>query len=193
MIRQPTGLKKIRAFVLAKTGILVDQTELNQAFGKSRWMSVVRYIRDYEGLDIELLPAGKTAEIQSLLLKSSIPKSYFSARIASHDRRALARRKGLSCKACGREAGDSDPTTPGRKIRLFVDLAVPPKDWEGRSLDNVEALCVACKEGFDSVNFRRCRPSRLIVSIRRATVADQLAALNWLIRKYPDIARKQAR
>ena len=51
---------------------------------------------------------------------------------------------------------------------------------------DLKTLCPDCDEGFSTATlFPRMNAKALQQEIRRATVSDQLAVLDWLLKKYP--------
>ncbi|MDR0840404.1 MAG: HNH endonuclease [Christensenellaceae bacterium] len=50
---------------------------------------------------------------------------------------------------------------------------------------NLRALCSICNEGAANLTLDRPSHEKLLIQIRRATGADQLKVLEWLVRKYP--------
>jgi hypothetical protein len=85
---------------------------------------------------------------------------------------------------CGLGAGDPDPFDPTRKVRLTMGHIVD-KSLGGTDIPtNLRAVCTNCNEGL--ANTAPPKPDRLELmrQLRRATVADQLHALQWLETKF---------
>ena len=57
-------------------------------------------------------------------------------------------------------------------------------------LSNLRTLCSVCNEGAANLTLDRPSQEKLLIQIRRATGADQLKALAWLIKKYPQQAKQ---
>jgi hypothetical protein len=55
---------------------------------------------------------------------------------------------------------------------------------------NLRALCSICNEGAANLTLDRPSHDKLLIQIRRATGADQLKALEWLVKKFPKQARE---
>jgi hypothetical protein len=51
---------------------------------------------------------------------------------------------------------------------------------------NLRAICSICNEGARNLTQDRPTLRKLLIQIRRATGADQIEVLKWLMRKYPD-------
>jgi len=68
---------------------------------------------------------------------------------------------------------------------------VPVDSGGTYSRGNARTLCGDCADGLDGVPFAERPNARfLLVQTRRATGADQLEVLKWLISKYPVQAAK---
>ena len=50
---------------------------------------------------------------------------------------------------------------------------------------NLRALCSVCNEGARNLTLDRPSYEKLLIQVRRATGADQLKVLEWLIMKFP--------
>lgn len=50
---------------------------------------------------------------------------------------------------------------------------------------NLRALCSICNEGVANLTLDRPSYEKLLIQVRRATGADQLKVLEWLIKKFP--------
>jgi len=64
--------------------------------------------------------------------------------------------------------------------------------WEPRGTDaaaNLRAVCSVCNEGASNATLPRPDLLKLLTQLRRATAADQLEALRWLMRKFSAQAR----
>jgi hypothetical protein len=60
---------------------------------------------------------------------------------------------------------------------------------------NLRAICSVCNEGLSNISLPRPDLQKLLVQVRRATIADQLEVLKWLVQKFPqqlkDIVKEQ--
>jgi hypothetical protein len=100
------------------------------------------------------------------------------------DRRLSAfvrERDGFTCQTCGAGAGDPDDVT-GRPVRLHVDHIDPDGPTEEM---NLRTLCSACNEGRSNLRLPKSSIN-VLATVRRSTRADQLAAYEWLKRKFRD-------
>ena len=88
---------------------------------------------------------------------------------------------GSTCQLCARGPGDPDRVDQGRLTRLvvaLVDDSIPRGD---DALCNLHVVCTACEA---SPPAEAASPSlvALMGELRRATIADQRKALEWLQR-----------
>lgn len=96
-------------------------------------------------------------------------------------RERILRQHDHTCQACGADANDVGGQD---KMRVgFVPRNDSPLNLSGTDL---KTLCPDCNDGFASAAlFPRMGATELLKEIRRTTVADQLAVLDWLLKKYP--------
>ncbi|GHV23223.1 hypothetical protein FACS189494_11020 [Spirochaetia bacterium] len=50
---------------------------------------------------------------------------------------------------------------------------------------NLRAICSVCNEDASNITLTRPDLQKLLIQVRRATIADQLEILNWLAKKFP--------
>ena len=96
-------------------------------------------------------------------------------------RERVLRQQDHTCQACGADASDV-----GGKEKLRVGF-IPRNDASLALTDaDLKTLCPDCDDGFATATlFPRMNAKYLQKEICRATVPDQLAALDWLLKKYP--------
>ena len=80
----------------------------------------------------------------------------------------------------------------GRKTAAYrqVGNAFPPPMAKAIGEAIYKALSSVCNEGAANITLDRLSHDKLLIQIRRATGADQLIALEWLIKKFPNQAKK---
>jgi hypothetical protein len=183
-------LARLRNFILSNTFRFIESKELSALLGKDAWQQELQLLINYEGYNIVVAPALAEHGPHFILLKSSQQSLWFSDEIPIRARQAISKRGELSCKLCGRTQGDADPTTTGRRLRLFVSRFVEPQVWSGKASKNIDIMCTACREGLVGLQLDRPSARKLKIQVRRANGIDQLDLLNWLVKKYPDQARK---
>jgi hypothetical protein len=104
--------------------------------------------------------------------------------VGRHMEALIVKRDGYVCQMCGFGPADVDPYDRRRKVRLTVrrilDKSKGGKDEPG----NLRAVCTNCDDGLQ--NMSPAKPDRiwLLSQIRRATIDDQRAVLEWLRKKY---------
>ncbi len=78
----------------------------------------------------------------------------------------------------------SSPTNPGRSVRLTIGHIVDKSKGGADVPSNLRAVCSNCNEGLQ--NAAPVKPDRLqlMAQIRRATLGDQKAVLDWLKKKF---------
>ena len=93
---------------------------------------------------------------------------------------AVLARDGNICQMCGADANDLSGG------RLSVCVFPPRAGLSSPNVVDLKTLCPDCKEGLATAKFLpRMDAQWLLVALRRAAGADQLAVLDWLLKKYP--------
>jgi hypothetical protein len=86
---------------------------------------------------------------------------------------------------CGAVAGEPHPYDEGRKTRLQIGHIVD-KSMDGTDdATNLRAICSVCNEGARNLTLDRPSVRKLLIQVRRATGADQVEVLRWLLKKFP--------
>lgn len=183
-------LGKMRSFLLANRQRFIESSELSFICEKESWKGILQRLVSYEGYDAVIIPPLDELGPHFVLLKTDLQQHWFSDRISRATRRSLSKRRDLSCKMCGRCSGDADPTTSGRRLRLFISPFVDPANWSDEPSKNVEVHCTACREGLHGLQIDRPSARKLKIQVRRARGEDQLELLNWLVEQYPEYTRQ---
>ena len=142
--RQMGSKDKIRQFFEGHVGKIVTTAEIRELTHVSEYARRIRELRDDEGMQI--ISHNDRADLKpgEYMLLSLERAPRFSHKIDKVQRARILERNGLTCAMCGATAGDQDPYTPGRKIRLHVDHINP----DGLTADeNLRVLCNNCNEG----------------------------------------------
>lgn len=126
------------------------------------------------------------------LLVDLKPLPAFERGISKETRAYVLDRNGFTCQMCGAVAGEPHPYDPGRKTRLHLGHVIDKSMGGTDDANNLKAICSVCNEGASNVTLNRPDAMKLLTQIRRATSADQLEILKWIITKFPDQAVKQA-
>ena len=107
----------------------------------------------------------------------------FGKPISGRLRAQVLERNGYTCQMCGAGAGDDDTRNPGRKVRLHVGHIIDKSHGGQDMLSNLRALCSVCNQGAKNIAIEPPSWIWLLAQIRRASIADQRKALEWLKRR----------
>jgi hypothetical protein len=182
---------KLLAFILANVGRVLDSTELRKASGNaSEWGRRVRELRTEQGYQI--LTHNDRADLKpgEYLLLDPKPIPAFARGISKETRAYVLDRNGFTCQMCGAAGGEPHFADPSRKTRLHIGHIVDKSMGGTDDPSNLRAVCSICNEGAKNLTLDRPSLMKLLIQIRRATGADQLAVLKWLSGKYPVQAEK---
>ena len=149
----------------------------------------MRELRDEEGYEILTNNDRGYLKPGEYLLENPKPKPAFERNISKELRALVLDRNGFTCQMCGAVAGEPHPLDPSKNTRLHIGHTLDKSKGGKDELSNLKALCSVCNEG--SQNITPIRPDylQLIVAIRRARTEDQLEAMRWLARKFPEQTR----
>lgn len=186
-VRRGLGARsKLRDHFLKNVGRVMSSPELREVSGgTSEWGRRVRELRDEEGYQI--LTHNDRSELKpgQYLLLDPKPVPAFERSISNEVRAFVLDRNGFTCQMCGAVAGEPHPYDEGRKTRLqighIIDKSMGGKDEPG----NLRAVCSVCNEGAKNLTLDRPSLQKLLIQVRRATGADQLEVLRWLLTKFP--------
>ena len=177
--------EKIRQFLLANIGRIIESRELQEASGgAAEYARRTRELRE-EGWPI--LTHNDSADLRpgQYLLKESQPKKAavtFERGMSARLRAEVLDRNGFTCQMCGLTPGELDPTT-GRKVRLHLGH-IKDKSLGGKEeLSNLRALCSTCNQGAKNITGIKPKSIWLLSQIRRAASDDQQTVFDWLRKK----------
>jgi hypothetical protein len=180
---------KLRAYFLANIGRILESDELREASGNtSEWGRRVRELRTEEGYQI--LTNNDRSELKpgQYLLLAPKPIPAFERGISKETRAFVLDRNGFTCQMCGAVAGEPHPSDPTRNTRLHIGHTVDKSMGGGDEPSNLRAVCSVCNEGARNLTLDRPSLQKLLIQVRRATGADQVEVLRWLVRKFPNQA-----
>lgn len=183
---------KLRDFFYAHVGQILSSDELREVAGSSEWARRVRELRGESGLNIVTHNDRSDLKPGQYLLVDLKPLPAFERGISKETRAYVLDRNGFTCQMCGAVAGEPHPYDPGRKTRLHLGHVIDKSMGGTDGANNLKAICSVCNEGASNVTLNRPDAMKLLTQIRRATSADQLEILKWIITKFPDQAVKQA-
>lgn len=177
--------KKILDFLLANVGRVIEARELQEASGwAAEWGRRLRELRNEQGYRI--LSHKDRADLKpgQYLLETTKREPVFARTISKETRAYVLERNGYTCQMCGLAAGDQDPFDSTRTVRLTMGHIIDKSKGGDDSPQNLRAVCTNCNEGLH--NASPVKPDRLtlLTQIRRATITDQLAVLEWLQNKF---------
>ena len=118
------------------------------------------------------------------LLETPKPQPAFAREISKETRAYVLDRNGFTCQMCGAVAGEPHPYDPSRKTRLHLGHIIDKSLGGSDEASNLRAICSVCNEGASNITPTRPDLQKLLVQVRRASVADQLEVLAWLQKKF---------
>lgn len=180
---------KLRAYFLKHIGEVLDSDTLREIAGISEWARRVRELRNEEGYQILTHNDRSDLKPGQYVLENSKPQPAFAREISKETRAYVLDRNGFTCQMCGAVAGEPHPYDPSRKTRLHIGHIVDKSMGGTDDASNLRALCSVCNEGAANLTLDRPSHEKLLIQIRRATGADQLKVLEWLIKKFPKQAK----
>lgn len=177
--------KALLKFLLEHVGEVFDSRTLQKVAGGA--VEFGRRLRELraEGWQVEthkddmsLIPG------QWVLRSGEQGKGVAFARGISQETRALVlERNGYTCQMCGVAAGDVHPHN-NRRVTLHMGHIVDKSKGGGDGVNNLRALCSVCNEGAQNIQPMPPSSRDLLVIIRRADIAAQKSAYEWLRKKY---------
>lgn len=163
----------------------MDSTELRRVSGNiTEWARRVRELRNEEGFEIQTHHDRADLKPGQYVLETAKPRPAFTRQISKETRACVLDRNGYTCQMCGAVAGESHPYDLARKTRLHIGHIVDKSLGGTDDPGNLRAICSVCNEGAANVTLQRPDLQKLLVQVRRATVQDQLAVLDWLHNKF---------
>lgn len=176
---------KILEFLLKNIGRKIKAKEIQKASGwVAEWARRVRELRDEEGYQILTNKDRAFLKPGEYLLETDKRIPAFARGISKETRAVVLERNGFTCQSCGLAASDPDPFHPSRKIRLTMGHIVDKSKGGSDDPSNLRAICTNCNEGLQNASLAKPDRIHLLSQIRRATIDDQLAVLEWLNSKF---------
>jgi len=181
---------KLRQYFLDHLGEVLDSDTLREIAGISEWARRVRELRNEEGYQILTHHDRSDLKPGQYVLDNPKPQPAFAREISKETRAYVLDRNGFTCQMCGAVAGEPHPYDPARKTRLHIGHIIDKSMGGTDDPANLRAICSVCNEGASNLTLDRPSYDKLLIQIRRATGADQLKALEWLMKKFPEQAQK---
>lgn len=185
MAREPGSKKKILDYFLANIGKVLESRDIQAASGGAvEWARRVRELRNEDGYQILSHKDRADLKPNQYLLETDKRVLAFSRDISKETRARVLDRNGNTCQMCGLAAGDIDPFNPMRTVRLTMGHILDKSKGGDDSVNNLRALCTNCNEGIQNASMPKPDRIHLLSQIRRATISDQEAVLDWLLTKF---------
>ena len=184
-MREPGARAKLRIYFLEHIGEVLESDTLREIAGISEWARRVRELRNEEGYQILTHNDRSDLKPGQYLLEDPQPQPAFAREISKETRAYVLDRNGFTCQMCGAVAGESHPHDTTRKTRLHIGHIIDKSMGGTDDPSNLKAICSVCNEGAANLTLDRPSYEKLLIQVRRATGADQLRVLEWLIAKFP--------
>lgn len=185
MARRKGSKQLILEFFLANIGKVVESREIQVASGGAvEWARRVRELRNEEGYQILSHKDRADLKPNQYLMETDKRVPAFKRNISKETRAWVLERNGYTCQMCGAAAGDPDPFVPNRTIRLTMGHIIDKSKGGDDSPNNLRAVCTNCNEGLANTGLPKPGRVHLLAQVRRATIDDQRALLEWLLKKF---------
>ena len=182
---------KLREYILGNIGKVMSSEELRVVAGnKSEWARRVRELRTEEGYQILTHNDRSDLKPGQYLLLDSKPVPAFERDISKETRAYVLDRNGSTCQMCGAVAGEPHPYDANRLTRLHIGHVIDKSMGGSDEPSNLRAICSTCNEGASNLTLDRPTAQKLLIQIRRAPSQEQLEVLSWLLKKFPNQAKK---
>lgn len=185
-MKRPGARERLRQYFGDHVGEVLDSDTLRGIAGTSEWARRVRELRDEEGYQILTHHDRSDLRPGQYVLDSPALQPAYARGISKETRAVVLDRDGFTCQMCGAVAGEPHQYDPNRRTRLHVGHIVDKSIGGTDDISNLRAICSICNEGAANITLDRPSHEKLLIQIRRATAADQLRVLEWLIRKFPE-------
>jgi hypothetical protein len=184
--KKTSGSKElILNYLLANIGKVLESKQIQKASGGAvEWARRVRELRNEEGYQI--LSHKDQADLKpgQYLLETAARIPAFKRGISKETRAWVLERNGYTCQMCGVAAGDPDPLGGPRTVRLTIGHIKDKSKGGDDTPQNLRAICTNCNEGLQNTALPKPDQIHLLSQVRRATINDQKALLNWLLKKF---------
>ena len=184
--------QKVLEYFMSNIGRVVESRDIQAASGGAvEWARRVRELRNEEGYQILSHKDRADLKPNEYILETSERLPAFKRDVSKETRAFVLERNGYTCQMCGMAAGDPDPFNSQRTVRLTIGHIIDKSKGGEDSPQNLRAVCMNCNEGLQ--NSSPPKPDRilLLAQVRRATIQDQEALLEWLLKKFNLEAHKK--
>jgi HNH endonuclease len=185
MTRRKGSKQLILEFFLDNIGNVVESREIQAASGGAvEWARRVRELRNEEGYQILSHKDRADLKPNQYLMETDKRIPAFKRNISKETRAWVLERNGYTCQMCGAAAGDTDPFDSSRTVRLTMGHIIDKSKGGDDSPNNLRAVCTNCNEGLANTGLPKPDRVHLLAQVRRATIDDQKALLEWLLKKF---------
>jgi hypothetical protein len=185
MARRTSSKQLILDFFLENLGKVLESRDIQAASGGAvEWARRVRELRNEEGYQILSHKDRADLKPNQYLLETTKRSPAFKRNISKETRAWVLERNGYTCQMCGVAAGDPDPFNCSRTVRLTMGHIVDKSKGGEDTPQNLRAVCTNCNEGLQNTSLPKSDRIHLLAQVRRATLEDQKAVLNWLLEKF---------
>ena len=192
MARKPGSKQLILEYFLQNIGKVLESKDIQQASGGAvEWARRVRELRNEDGYQILSHKDRVNLKPNQYLLETITRVPSFARSISKETRAQVLDRNGYTCQMCGSAAGDPDPLGGNRTVRLTMGHIIDKSKGGDDTPQNLRAVCTNCNEGLQNTALPKPDQIHLLAQIRRATINDQEAVLNWLVQKFNLEAKKK--
>jgi HNH endonuclease len=192
MPRKPGSKQLILEFFLRNIGKVLQSKDIQKASGGAvEWARRVRELRNEDGYRILSHKDRANLKPNQYLMETIERVPAFTRGISKETRAWVLERNGYTCQMCGVAAGDPDPLGGNRTIRLTMGHILDKSKGGDDTPQNLRAVCTNCNEGLQNTALPKPDRIHLLAQIRRATIQDQEAVLDWLLQKFNLEAKKK--
>jgi len=183
--RKKGSKQLILEYFFANLGSVLESRGIQEASGGAvEWARRVRELRNEDGYQILTHKDRRDLKPNQYLMESIERRPAFARNISKETRAWVLERNGYTCQMCGVAAGDPDPLGSERTVRLTMGHIIDKSKGGNDSPQNLRAICTNCNEGLQNTSPPKPDRIHLLAQIRRATIPDQQAVLDWLLQKF---------
>jgi len=182
----------ILEFFLSNIGKVLESRDIQKDSGGAvEWARRVRELRNEDGYQILSYKDRSNLKKNQYLMETIERVPAFARDISKETRAWVLERNGYTCQMCGVAAGDPDPMGGNRAVRLTLGHIIDKSKGGDDTPQNLRAVCTNCNEGLQNTALPKPDRIHLLAQIRRATIQDQKAVLDWLLQKFNFEAKKK--
>lgn len=191
MGRKPGSKQLILEFFLSNVGKVLESKDIQKASGGAvEWARRVRELRNEDGYQILSHKDRAYLKPNQYVLETIERVPAFTRGISKQTRALVLERNGYTCQMCGVAAGDPDPLGGNRTVRLTMGHIIDKSKGGDDTPQNLRTVCTNCNEGLQNKALPKPNRIHLLGQIRKATIKDQKAVLDWLLQKFNVEAKK---